>query len=77
METICSANQWTGFYMISAAVMKGLNMEYFVTNGHFDLLVWITNSEDNRGVFRTQLHIYDRAGLGSKYVSAQCFDLFE
>ena len=27
METsrlICSANQWTGFYMISASVMKGL-----------------------------------------------------
>ena len=22
---ICSANQWTGFYMISASVMKGLN----------------------------------------------------
>ena len=28
METsplICSANQWTGFYMITASVMKGLN----------------------------------------------------
>ena len=24
---ICSANQWTGFYMISASVMKGLIME--------------------------------------------------
>ena len=22
---ICSANQWTGFYMITASVMKGLN----------------------------------------------------
>ena len=22
---ICFANQWTGFYMISASVMKGLN----------------------------------------------------
>ena len=22
---ICPANQWTGFYMISASVMKGLN----------------------------------------------------
>ena len=22
---ICSANQWTGFYMITAYVMKGLN----------------------------------------------------
>ena len=29
METsplICSANQWTGFYMISASVMKGLRI---------------------------------------------------
>ena len=24
---ICSANQWTGFYMISASVMKGLNVK--------------------------------------------------
>ena len=23
---ICSANQWTGFYMITAAVMKGLKL---------------------------------------------------
>ena len=23
---ICSANQWTGFYMITASVMKGLNV---------------------------------------------------
>ena len=23
---ICSANQWTGFYMITAAVVKGLNL---------------------------------------------------
>ena len=22
---ICSANQWTGFYVITASVMKGLN----------------------------------------------------
>ena len=24
---ICSANQWTGFYMITASVMKGLRLE--------------------------------------------------
>ena len=24
LKTFCSANQWTGFYMISASVMKGL-----------------------------------------------------
>ena len=24
--TICSANQWTGFYMITASVMKELKM---------------------------------------------------
>ena len=24
---ICSANQWTGFYMITASVMKGLNRQ--------------------------------------------------
>ena len=24
---ICGANQWTGFYMITASVMKGLNYE--------------------------------------------------
>ena len=22
---VCSANQWTGFYMITASVLKGLN----------------------------------------------------
>ena len=26
-----TANQWTGFYMISASVMKGLNGENMVT----------------------------------------------
>ena len=39
METsplICGANQWTGFYMITASVLKGLNkhrlliMFYFI-----------------------------------------------
>ena len=24
--SICSANQWTGFYMITVSVMKGLNL---------------------------------------------------
>ena len=31
METsplICGANQWTGFYMIAASVMKGLNIRH-------------------------------------------------
>ena len=28
---ICSANQWTGFYMITASVMKELREESFVT----------------------------------------------
>ena len=27
---ICSANQWTGFYMITASVMKGLNAMLWV-----------------------------------------------
>ena len=26
---ICGANQWTGFYMITASVMKGLRKTYF------------------------------------------------
>ena len=26
---ICSANQWTGFYMITASVMKGLRQNSF------------------------------------------------
>ena len=33
METsplICSANQWTGFYMISASVMKGLRKDHLI-----------------------------------------------
>ena len=28
----CVANQWTGFYMITASVMKGLNASYFRSN---------------------------------------------
>ena len=27
---ICSANQWTGFYMITASVMKELNKNNFI-----------------------------------------------
>ena len=27
---ICGANQWTGVYMISASVMKGLNIHRFI-----------------------------------------------
>ena len=33
METsllICGANQWTGFYMILASVMKGLSSPYMI-----------------------------------------------
>ena len=33
METsplFCSANQWAGFYMITASVMKGLSMYEFL-----------------------------------------------
>ena len=31
IETSCSANQWTGFYIITASVMKGLNtLKYFL-----------------------------------------------
>ena len=36
METspfICSANQWTGFYMILASVMKGLNLSLIFYGG--------------------------------------------
>ena len=27
---ICGANQWTGFYMMSASVMKGLRLSFIL-----------------------------------------------
>ena len=32
MYLICGANQWTGFYMITVSVMKGLSMLYILCN---------------------------------------------
>ena len=33
---ICSANQWTGFYMITAYVMKGLNIANYASTDRSD-----------------------------------------
>ena len=45
METgplICSANQWTGFYMITASVMKELKViNIFGVNLNTNLNFWI------------------------------------
>ena len=44
---ICSANQWTGFYIISASVMKGLKISCHYTNlqkifsNDFPIMKWI------------------------------------
>ena len=41
-RTSCSANQWTGFYMITASVMKGLTDELSL----LDLMIrWAARSE--------------------------------
>ena len=41
-ESICGANQWTGFYMITASVMKGLTDELSL----LDLMIrWAARSE--------------------------------
>ena len=38
VQMICGANQWTGFYMISASVMKGLKkserINHFVSSAN-------------------------------------------
>ena len=43
METsslICSSNQWTGFYMITASVMKGLSKSLRIEVFHTDLVYY-------------------------------------
>ena len=37
---ISSANQWTGFYMITASVMKGLNSEKMPTFYGFEFFTF-------------------------------------
>ena len=32
---ICSANQWTGFYMIETSIIKGLKQKRIVINGNY------------------------------------------
>ena len=44
---ICGANQWTGFYMISASVMKGLKNLVFVV--HFLNAFWHGNETFSKG----------------------------
>ena len=61
METsplFCSANQWTGFYMITASVMKGLmeiNQLYDTTNL---LNCWIFSIFLPRFPFHTEYHSF-------------------
>ena len=45
---ICSANQWTGFYMITASVMKGLRVLALIT------LVWLGHVTWRNGTFSHQ-----------------------
>ena len=47
-QSTCSANQWTGFYMIEVTVMKELsNLQnfFFVFSAPFKTLITITQSE--------------------------------
>ena len=57
---ICSTNQWTGFYMITASVMKELNSRlekniYFAGISFCDLMIAILVTTRNESLIELQI----------------------
>ena len=40
---ICYTNQWTGFYMIMASVLKGLSKGWYVTASGIPFILWFSS----------------------------------